>query len=268
VHSTFHQAVTTTGRLSSSDPNLQNIPIKTAEGRMIREAFVAPKGFDLISIDYSQIELRIMAHLSKDEGLITAFENGEDIHSATAKEVFGSADDQARRSAKAINFGLIYGMSAFGLGKALGVTRPEAADYIASYFGKYPGVKIYMDEMKAKAKDQGYVETAFGRRLYLPGIHSGRTRMAAERAAINAPMQGTAADIMKLAMINMHDYIKGTGKDIHIILQVHDEVIVECPEKDTKTTLKALEQIMTDVTKLSVPLVVESGVANNWGKAH
>ena len=248
VHSTFHQAVTTTGRLSSSDPNLQNIPIKTEEGRMIREAFVAPKGFDLISIDYSQIELRIMAHLSKDEGLITAFENGEDIHSATAKEVFGSADDQARRSAKAINFGLIYGMSAFGLGKALGVTRPEAADYIASYFGKYPGVKIYMDEMKAKAKDQGYVETAFGRRLYLPGIHSGRTRMAAERAAINAPMQGTAADIMKLAMINMHDYIKGTGKDIHLILQVHDEVIVECPEKDTKTTLKALEQIMTDVT--------------------
>ena len=268
VHSTFHQAVTTTGRLSSSDPNLQNIPIKTEEGRMIREAFVAPKGFDLISIDYSQIELRIMAHLSKDEGLITAFENGEDIHSATAKEVFGSADDQARRSAKAINFGLIYGMSAFGLGKALGVTRPEAADYIASYFGKYPGVKIYMDEMKAKAKDQGYVETAFGRRLYLPGIHSGRTRMAAERAAINAPMQGTAADIMKLAMINMHDYIKGTGKDIHLILQVHDEVIVECPEKDTKTTLKALEQIMTDVTELSVPLVVESGVANNWGKAH
>ncbi|MDA9705440.1 DNA polymerase I [SAR86 cluster bacterium] len=268
VHSTFHQAVTTTGRLSSSDPNLQNIPIKTEEGRMIREAFVAPKGFDLISIDYSQIELRIMAHLSKDEGLITAFENGEDIHSATAKEVFGSADDQARRSAKAINFGLIYGMSAFGLGKALGVTRPEAADYIASYFGKYPGVKIYMDEMKAKAKDQGYVETAFGRRLYLPGIHSGRTRMAAERAAINAPMQGTAADIMKLAMINMHDYIKGTGKDIHLILQVHDEVIVECPEKETKTTLKALEQIMTDVTKLSVPLVVESGVANNWGQAH
>ncbi len=268
VHSTFHQAVTTTGRLSSSDPNLQNIPIKTEEGRMIREAFVAPKGFDLISIDYSQIELRIMAHLSKDEGLITAFENGEDIHSATAKEVFGSADDQARRSAKAINFGLIYGMSAFGLGKALGVTRPEAADYIASYFGKYPGVKIYMDEMKAKAKDQGYVETAFGRRLYLPGIHSGRTRMAAERAAINAPMQGTAADIMKLAMINMHDYIKGTKKDIHLILQVHDEVIVECPEKDTKTTLKALEQIMIDVTKLSVPLVVESGVANNWGKAH
>ncbi len=268
VHSTFHQAVTTTGRLSSSDPNLQNIPIKTEEGRMIREAFVAPKGFDLISIDYSQIELRIMAHLSKDEGLITAFEKGEDIHSATAKEVFGSADDQARRSAKAINFGLIYGMSAFGLGKALGVTRPEAADYIASYFGKYPGVKIYMDEMKAKAKDQGYVETAFGRRLYLPGIHSGRTRMAAERAAINAPMQGTAADIMKLAMINMHDYIKGTGKDIHLILQVHDEVIVECPEKDTKTTLNALEQIMTDVTKLSVPLVVESGVANNWGKAH
>ena len=268
VHSTFHQAVTTTGRLSSSDPNLQNIPIKTEEGRMIREAFVAPKGFDLISIDYSQIELRIMAHLSKDEGLITAFESGEDIHSATAKEVFGSADDQNRRSAKAINFGLIYGMSAFGLGKALGVTRPEAADYIASYFGKYPGVKIYMDEMKAKAKDQGYVETAFGRRLYLPGIHSGRTRMAAERAAINAPMQGTAADIMKLAMINMHDYIKGTGKDIHLILQVHDEVIVECPEKDTKTTLNALEQIMTDVTKLSVPLVVESGVANNWGKAH
>ena len=268
VHSTFHQAVTTTGRLSSSDPNLQNIPIKTEEGRMIREAFVAPKGFDLISIDYSQIELRIMAHLSKDEGLITAFENGEDIHSATAKEVFGSADDQDRRSAKAINFGLIYGMSAFGLGKALGVTRPEAADYIASYFGKYPGVKIYMDEMKAKAKDQGYVETAFGRRLYLPGIHSGRTRMAAERAAINAPMQGTAADIMKLAMINMHDYIKGTGKDIHLILQVHDEVIVECPEKDTKTTLNALEQIMTDVTELSVPLVVESGVANNWGKAH
>ena len=268
VHSTFHQAVTTTGRLSSSDPNLQNIPIKTEEGRMIREAFVAPKGFDLISIDYSQIELRIMAHLSKDESLITAFENGEDIHSATAKEVFGSADEQARRSAKAINFGLIYGMSAFGLGKALGVTRPEAADYIASYFGKYPGVKIYMDEMKAKAKDQGYVETAFGRRLYLPGIHSGRTRMAAERAAINAPMQGTAADIMKLAMINMHDYIKGTGKDIHLILQVHDEVIVECPESYTKNTLKALEQIMSEVTKLSVPLVVESGVAANWGKAH
>ncbi|MDA9636884.1 DNA polymerase I [SAR86 cluster bacterium] len=272
VHTSYHQAVTTTGRLSSADPNLQNIPIKSEEGRMIRNAFIAPKGFKLLSIDYSQIELRIMAHLSKDKGMIKAFENGEDIHSATAAEVFGNpgeaVTDEQRRSAKAINFGLIYGMSAFGLGKALGIPRNMAQDYIDSYFAKYPGVRLYMEQTKERAREKGYVETLFGRRLYLPGIHSGRTRQASERAAINAPMQGTAADIMKIAMISIHDWLEAEKPMAKMILQVHDEVILEVADKDSEQVEKKVAEIMSKAADLSVPLEVESGIANNWGEAH
>ncbi|MDC3150964.1 DNA polymerase I [SAR86 cluster bacterium] len=272
IHTSYLQAVTTTGRLSSADPNLQNIPIKTEEGRMIRNAFVAPKGQKLLSIDYSQIELRIMAHLSKDEGMINAFQNGEDIHSATATEVFGNPGDapseEHRRSAKAINFGLIYGMSAFGLGKALGIPRNMAQEYIDSYFAKYPGVKLYMEQTKEIAREKGFVETLFGRRLYLPGIHSGRTRQAAERAAINAPMQGTAADIMKIAMINIQDWLEKENIKAKMILQVHDEVILEVATKEANPVAAKISEIMSKATKLSVPLEVESGIADNWGEAH
>ena len=272
IHTSYLQAVTTTGRLSSADPNLQNIPIKTEEGRMIRNAFVAPKGQKLLSIDYSQIELRIMAHLSKDKGMISAFQNGEDIHSATAAEVFGNpgeaASEEDRRSAKAINFGLIYGMSAFGLGKALGIPRNMAQEYIDSYFSKYPGVKLYMEQTKEIAREKGYVETLFGRRLYLPGIHSGRTRQAAERAAINAPMQGTAADIMKIAMINIQDWMEKENKKAKMILQVHDEVILEVATKEADSVATKISEIMSKAAKLSVPLEVESGIADNWGEAH
>jgi DNA polymerase-1 len=272
VHTSFHQAVTSTGRLSSADPNLQNIPIKTDEGRLIRTAFVAPKGYQLLAVDYSQIELRIMAHLSEDKGLITAFENGEDIHSVTAAEVFAEPGEEVtaeqRRGAKAINFGLIYGMSAFGLSKALNISRPLAADYIDSYFRKYPGVKLYMERTKELAKEKGYVETFFGRRLYLPGIHSGRSRMAAERAAINAPMQGTAADIMKIAMIEIHHWLAKGNVDARMIMQVHDEVILEVKEQDASKVEQEVSKIMQDAAKLSVPLEVESGLALNWGEAH
>ena len=272
IHTSYLQAVTTTGRLSSADPNLQNIPIKTEEGRMIRNAFVAPKGQKLLSIDYSQIELRIMAHLSKDKGMISAFQNGEDIHSATATEVFGNpgeaASEEDRRSAKAINFGLIYGMSAFGLGKALGIPRNMAQEYIDSYFAKYPGVKLYMEQTKEIAREKGFVETLFGRRLYLPGIHSGRTRQAAERAAINAPMQGTAADIMKIAMINIQDWLEKEKAQAKMILQVHDEVILEVASKDADSVAIKISEIMSQAAQLSVPLEVESGIADNWGEAH
>ncbi len=272
VHTSFHQAVTSTGRLSSADPNLQNIPIKTDEGRLIRTAFVAPKGYQLLAVDYSQIELRIMAHLSEDKGLISAFENGEDIHSVTASEVFAEPGEEVtaeqRRGAKAINFGLIYGMSAFGLSKALNISRPVAADYIDSYFHKYPGVKLYMERTKELAKEKGFVETFFGRRLYLPGIHSGRSRMAAERAAINAPMQGTAADIMKIAMIDIHKWLASSRFDARMIMQVHDEVILEVKDQDTAEVEKKVSQIMQDAAKLRVPLEVESGIAKNWGEAH
>ena len=272
VHTSFHQAVTSTGRLSSADPNLQNIPIKTDEGRLIRTAFVAPKGYQLLAVDYSQIELRIMAHLSEDKGLISAFENGEDIHSVTAAEVFAEPGEEVtaeqRRGAKAINFGLIYGMSAFGLSKALNISRPVAADYIDSYFHKYPGVKLYMERTKELAKEKGFVETFFGRRLYLPGIHSGRSRMAAERAAINAPMQGTAADIMKIAMIDIHKWLASSRFDARMIMQVHDEVILEVKDQDTAEVEKKVSQIMQDAAKLRVPLEVESGIAKNWGEAH
>ena len=272
IHTSYLQAVTTTGRLSSADPNLQNIPIKTEEGRMIRNAFVAPKGQKLLSIDYSQIELRIMAHLSKDKGMISAFQNGEDIHSATATEVFGNpgeaASEEDRRSAKAINFGLIYGMSAFGLGKALGIPRNMAQEYIDSYFAKYPGVKLYMEQTKEIAREKGFVETLFGRRLYLPGIHSGRTRQAAERAAINAPMQGTAADIMKIAMINIQDWLEKEKAQAKMILQVHDEVILEVASKDADFVATKISEIMSQAAQLSVPLEVESGIADNWGEAH
>lgn len=272
VHTSFHQAVTSTGRLSSADPNLQNIPIKTDEGRLIRTAFVAPKGYQLLAVDYSQIELRIMAHLSEDKGLITAFENGEDIHSVTAAEVFAEPGEEVtaeqRRGAKAINFGLIYGMSAFGLSKALNISRPLAADYIDSYFHKYPGVKLYMERTKELAKEKGYVETFFGRRLYLPGIHSGRSRMAAERAAINAPMQGTAADIMKIAMIEIHEWLAKGKVDARMIMQVHDEVILEVKDQDASKVEQEVAKIMQDAAKLRVPLEVESGLAANWGEAH
>ena len=272
IHTSYLQAVTTTGRLSSADPNLQNIPIKTEEGRMIRNAFVAPKGQKLLSIDYSQIELRIMAHLSKDKGMISAFQNGEDIHSATAIEVFGNpgeaASEEDRRSAKAINFGLIYGMSAFGLGKALGIPRNMAQEYIDSYFAKYPGVKLYMEQTKEIAREKGFVETLFGRRLYLPGIHTGRTRQAAERAAINAPMQGTAADIMKIAMINIQDWLEKEKAQAKMILQVHDEVILEVASKEADSVAMKISEIMSQAAQLSVPLEVESGIADNWGEAH
>ncbi len=272
VHTSFHQAVTSTGRLSSADPNLQNIPIKTDEGRLIRTAFIAPKGYHLLSVDYSQIELRIMAHLSEDRGLITAFENGEDIHAVTAAEVFAKPGEEVtsdqRRNAKAINFGLIYGMSAFGLSKALDISRPLASDYIDSYFAKYPGVKLYMDRTKEIAKEKGFVETFYGRRLYLPGIHSGRSRMAAERAAINAPMQGTAADIMKIAMIRIHDWLADNTYDARMILQVHDEIIMEVKETDAKKVQEEVSKIMESAAELKVPLEVESGLASNWGEAH
>ena len=274
VHTSFHQAVTTTGRLSSSDPNLQNIPIRTEDGRRIRQAFEASKNKVLISADYSQIELRIMAHLSKDKGLIKAFNNNEDIHSLTASEVF-SVDESAvtpdlRRNAKAINFGLIYGISAFGLGKQLGINRNLAAEYMAMYFTKYPGVKDYMETVKQSARDLGYIETLYGRRLYLRDINAGNgiRRQAAERAAINAPVQGTAADIMKIAMINMHRELNKAKLDARMTLQVHDELIIESPPGETKTVIYLLKKSMSEAAKLKVPLEVDIGIGNNWDQAH
>ncbi len=274
IHTSYHQAVAATGRLSSSDPNLQNIPIRNAEGRRIRQAFVAPPGRVILAADYSQIELRIMAHLSGDEGLTQAFAENQDIHRATAAEVFGIAPDdvadEQRRSAKAINFGLIYGMSAFGLAKQLNISRGLAADYIDRYFDRYPGVLRYMNETKALAADQGYVETVFGRRLYLPEINAKAVprRQAAERTAINAPMQGTAADIIKLAMIGVQDWLPVSGLEAQMIMQVHDELVFEVAQTDVEALNAGVVERMAGAASLSVPLVVDTGVGDNWDQAH
>ena len=274
VHTSFHQAVTTTGRLSSSDPNLQNIPIRTEDGRRIRQAFEATKGNKIISADYSQIELRVMAHLSKDEGLLEAFNQGEDIHAKTASEVFDVSLEEVtpdlRRNAKAINFGLIYGISAFGLGKQLGINRNLAAEYMGMYFEKYPGVKAYMESTKDFARDAGYIETLFGRRLYLRDINASNAirRQASERVAINAPVQGSAADIMKIAMINAHSALKKSKLKAKLTLQVHDELIVDSPKGETEKVVKLLTKSMQDAVNLDVPLEVDIGIGNNWDQAH
>lgn len=274
IHTSYHQAVTATGRLSSADPNLQNIPIRTEEGRRIRQAFIAPKGYKLIAADYSQIELRIMAHLSGDETLKNAFTQGLDVHKATAAEVFDTELDRVtieqRRSAKAINFGLIYGMSAFGLAKQLHIGRNDAQKYIDTYFERYPGVAKYMDDIRIKAADQGYVETLLGRRLYLPEINAsnGMRRQAAERTAINAPMQGTAADIIKRAMLDVDDWLEKESVDASIIMQVHDELVLEAKESESELIAKKLCDIMSQAVELSVPLLVEFGIGNNWDEAH
>ena len=274
IHTSYHQAVTATGRLSSSDPNLQNIPIRTQEGRRVRRAFIAPDGYKIMAADYSQIELRIMAHLSQDKGLIHAFKNGLDIHKATAAEVFGGAvsdvSDDHRRSAKAINFGLIYGMSAFGLSRQLNISRGAAQDYIDLYFNRYPGVKDYMDRTRALAADQGYVETIFGRRLYLPEIRASnfQRRQAAERTAINAPMQGTAADIIKKAMITVHGWLASSNLDTRMTMQVHDELVLEVPEGNIQEVASGVEKLMSGAAELCIPLVVEAGVGDNWDEAH
>ena len=274
VHTHYAQAVAVTGRLSSNDPNLQNIPIRTPEGRRVREAFVAPAGRVIASADYSQIELRIMAHLSGDHSLLHAFHAGLDVHRATAAEVFGVEVDQVtseqRRYAKVINFGLIYGMSSFGLAKNLGIETKAAAAYIDKYFQRYPGVKQYMDDTKAAAKSMGYVETVFGRRLYLPEINSpnGPRRAGAERAAINAPMQGTAADLIKLAMVAVQKELDAHKPDIQMIMQVHDELVFELPESEVDWLKTHIPRLMADVAALKVPLLAEVGVGANWDKAH
>ena len=274
VHTSFHQAVTTTGRLSSSDPNLQNIPIRTEDGRRIRQAFEPSNGNKFISADYSQIELRVMAHLSKDPGLLSAFQEGEDVHSKTASEVFNvgieDVSSDLRRNAKAINFGLIYGISAFGLGKQLGITRNLAAEYMAMYFEKYPGVKQYMESTKESASQNGYVETLFGRRLYLKEINANNAlrRQASERAAINAPVQGTAADIMKIAMIRMYQALEKEKSEARIILQVHDELILDTPEKEIDRVIELTSEAMKEATLLDVPLEIDIGIGDNWDQAH
>lgn len=274
VHTHFSQAVAVTGRLASSEPNLQNIPVRTEEGRKIREAFVAKPGCKLISADYSQIELRIMAHIAQDQNLLDAFAAGKDIHQATAAEMFGIALDQVtseqRRYAKVINFGLIYGMSAFGLAGNLGIERAAAQKYIDTYFGRYPGVAQYMANTRVLAKEQGYVETVFGRRLWLPEIQSsnGMRRQAAERAAINAPMQGTAADLIKMAMIAVQSWLETSGSKAKLLLQVHDELILEVPENEVDIVKEHLRTLMTQVAKLAVPLEVGIGVGDNWEVAH
>ncbi|HOY70475.1 MAG TPA: DNA polymerase I [Methylotenera sp.] len=274
VHTSYNQAVAITGRLASSDPNLQNIPVRTAEGRRIREAFIAPKGSVIVSADYSQIELRIMAHLSQDAGMLAAFANNEDIHRATAAEVFGVEKDQVdseqRRYAKVINFGLIYGMSAFGLAQNLGIERGAAASYIERYFARYPGVKAYMENTRATAKQQGYVETYFGRRLWVPEINSANVqrRNGAERAAINAPMQGTAADLIKLAMIAVDKWLRDEKLATKLIMQVHDELVLEVPDNELELVKQKLPELMQNVAKLDVPLLAEVGVGSNWEGAH
>jgi DNA polymerase-1 len=274
VHTSYHQAVAATGRLSSTDPNLQNIPIRTPEGRRIRQAFVPPPGHVLMAADYSQIELRIMAHLSGDTSLLKAFAEDRDIHQATAAEVFGVAPadvtgDQ-RRAAKAINFGLIYGMSAFGLARQLGIERGAAQTYVDLYFSRYPGVKRYMDETRAMAREQGFVETVFGRRLYLPEIRSpnAQLRQYAERSAINAPMQGTAADVIKRAMITVHDWLAGSQQSARLVMQVHDELVLEVRKDDVDEVRHGLEERMSAAANLRVPLKVETGVGANWDEAH
>ena len=274
VHTSFHQAVTTTGRLSSSDPNLQNIPIRTEDGRRIRQAFEPSKGNKFISADYSQIELRVMAHMSKDEGLLEAFREGQDVHSKTASEVFDvgikEVTSDLRRNAKAINFGLIYGISAFGLGKQLGISRNLAAEYMAMYFEKYPDVKKYMESTKEFASQNGYVETLFGRRLYLRDINATNAmrRQASERAAINAPVQGTAADIMKIAMINMHKAIKTQKSEAKLILQVHDELILDTPKDEIDKIVSLVTESMMGAANLDVPLEIDIGIGDNWDQAH
>ncbi len=274
VHTSYHQAVTATGRLSSSDPNLQNIPIRSEEGRRIREAFIAPDGCTLLAADYSQIELRIMAHLSHDEGLLKAFSAGEDVHRHTASEIFNvSLDDvtsDQRRSAKAINFGLIYGMSAHGLSKQLGIERHQAADYMTTYFERYPGVKRYMDDTREQAKQDGYVETLFGRRLFLPEINSsnGMRRQYAERTAINAPMQGTAADIIKRAMIDIQSWLETEQSPIRMIMQVHDELVFEIPNELLDDAKLKIEALMSQAAQLDVPLEVGIDTGSNWEQAH
>ncbi len=274
VHTSYHQAVTSTGRLSSSDPNLQNIPVRTEEGRRIRQAFAAPEGKRIVAVDYSQIELRIMAHLSGDEGLLKAFAEGKDIHSATAAEVFGGDPDDIspdkRRAAKAINFGLIYGMSSFGLAKQLGIGRNEAQEYIDLYFARYPGVKDYMESTRELAHEQGYVETVFGRRLYLPDINSrnNQRRQYAERTAINAPMQGTAADIIKMAMIRVDRWLQENKSSAIMIMQVHDELVFEVDEASASDEAKKIAAIMESAAKLKVPLIADVGIGRNWDEAH
>ena len=274
VHTSFHQAVTSTGRLSSSDPNLQNIPIRTEEGRRIRKAFIAPDGWSVMAADYSQIELRIMAHLSGDKSLVDAFARGDDIHRATSAEVFDLepmfVTDEQRRRAKAINFGLIYGMSAFGLARQLGIERAEAAAYIDRYFERYPGVRHYMDSTRAMAHEKGYVETVFGRRLTLPDIHARQVpvRQAAERAAINAPMQGTAADIIKRAMLRVHQALATSNLGCHLLLQVHDELVFEVRDRDLDPARQLIRLEMEAAAELSVPLVVDIGSGDSWFEAH
>ncbi len=274
VHTSYHQAVAATGRLSSTDPNLQNIPIRTADGRKIRQAFVAPPGRKIIAADYSQIELRIMAHLSGDAGLTEAFADDQDIHRATASEVFSVGLDEVtaeqRRNAKAINFGLIYGMSAFGLGRQLSISRTLAQDYIDRYFARYPGVAEYMERTRAVAHDQGYVETVYGRRLYLPEINSKnhQRRQAAERTAINAPMQGTAADIIKRAMLSVDAWLPESGLDALMIMQVHDELVLEVAAPDVDAVVDGVNERMAAAAELSVALVVDAGVGDNWDEAH
>ncbi|QVL19074.1 DNA polymerase I [Pseudomonas qingdaonensis] len=274
IHTSYQQAVAATGRLSSSDPNLQNIPVRTAEGRRIRQAFIAAPGYKLLAADYSQIELRIMAHLAKDEGLLSAFRNGLDVHTATAAEVFkvelGDVTSDQRRSAKAINFGLIYGMGAKKLGKDIGVDSKTAKAYIDVYFARYPGVRDYMERTRKQAADQGYVETLFGRRLYLPTIHSNRPqeRAGAERTAINAPMQGTAADIIKRAMVTVDNWLASTALDARVILQVHDELVLEVREDLVEQVAQEIRVHMSGAAQLDVPLVVDVGVGANWDEAH
>ena len=274
IHTSYNQTVAATGRLSSTDPNLQNIPVRSEEGRRIRQAFVAPDGYKMMAADYSQVELRIMAHLSEDKNLLKAFSDGIDVHRATAAEVFAvpleDVQPEQRRAAKAINFGLIYGMSAFGLAKQLNIGRYEAQDYIDVYFARYPGVKTYMDVTREKAHDQGYVETVFGRRLYLPEINSrnGQRRQYAERTAINAPMQGTAADIIKRAMIAVDKSLAGSKVDAKVVMQVHDELVVEVITKDLEAVADLLRTEMQQAADLKVPLVVDIGVGDNWEQAH
>jgi len=274
VHTSYHQAVAATGRLSSANPNLQNIPIRTPQGRKIRTAFIAPEGSLVLAADYSQIELRIMAHLSGDKGLLKAFHDGVDVHRATAGEVFGSdyekvTDDQ-RRAAKAINFGLMYGMSAFGLARQLDISRPEAQEYMDTYFARYPGVRIFMEETREQAREQGYVETLFGRRLYLPEINASNMmrRQGAERAAINAPMQGTAADIIKIAMINVDNWLQTSNAGARLVMQVHDELVLEVEEEQLELVSGKVVEHMSAAAKLDVPLVVDVGFGADWDTAH
>lgn len=274
IHTSYHQAVTATGRLSSSDPNLQNIPVRTEQGRLIRKAFIAPKGYKIIAADYSQIELRIMAHLSQDKGLLEAFAKNLDIHKATAAEVFGVAlegvtSDQ-RRHAKAINFGLMYGMSSFGLAKQLEVDKKTAQAYIDEYFRRYPGIHRYMESTRDLAHEQGYVETLFGRRLYLPEINAANMnrQKAAERAAVNAPLQGTAADIIKRAMINIDAWLRSSNSNAHMVMQVHDELVFEAPENEVETLTQSIDEYMCQAAELDVDLTVAVGVGNNWDEAH